>query len=202
MNPIIQNLRDLIVNKQEILLEKLNFGACDASIILFKSKLNIELPQAFYDLYCLFNGSGSSGAAVWATMSLLPLSGILSNKNRMSELQNNGLFHEWAIGLQWKESYIPFLSDYSNSLMCIDMSSSFNGQPGQILLWNSNNSGRVILFDSFDKWLQAIYILIESFNGDLIINKEDYKNHCESNINKIVNTLNPEYPKFIKEIKA
>jgi cell wall assembly regulator SMI1 len=201
MDPIVQNIRDLIVDKQEVLLEKLNFGACDASISSFKSKIKRELPQIFYDFYSIFNGCVSSGASIWTSMSLLPMSGILNEKSLMDKLENDGKFENWIPGTWWNPAWVPFLSDFSNSLMCIDTNGSFNGKAGQILHWQNDNPSRYILFESFGSWLEALYTLIKKFDADIIKDKNAYADFCLNNINIISKLMNPEYPKHVQAIR-
>ena len=198
MELIIEKLRELIVNKQEILLEKLDFGACEASFDVFNLKIKLELPQSFYDFYSVFNGCVSSTTSIWSAMSMLPLSGILNEKTLMDKLQNEGNFNKWENGTWWNAGYLPFLSDFSNSLICIDTNGSFNGKENQIILWNNDDPSRIILFESFKNWLEALFILIETFDADIIAQKDAYMDFCISNINRISSTLNSEYPKFVK----
>ncbi len=201
MELIIQNIRNLIVDKQEILLEKLNFGACDATFSKFKSRLNIELPTIFYQFYSIFNGSVSSGAPIWLSMSLLPLSAILNEKILLDKMQKEGKFKNWVSETWWSSGYVPFLSDFSNSLVCIDSEGSFNGRPGQIVHWQNDNPVRTILFESFEFWLEALYMLIEMFDKDLIKEKNTYRLFCQSKIDMIAKSINPDYPKLVTAIR-
>ena len=202
MENILAKIKALIINKQDILLEQLNFGACTASISVFKSKLEIDLPDIFYEFYELFNGSVSASATIWASMSLLPLSQIISEKKLMDKLTNEGKFDNWEKGNWWNKNWVPFLSDKSNCMVCIDTKGSFAGVEGQVIVWRNDAPERTILFESFAHWLEALYHLINNFEKDIAMNRELYHDYCVIEIEKLAKQMNNDYPKVVNATRT
>lgn len=197
MNDIVEQIKLLIISKQDVLLEHLNFGACTASINAFKSKLGLELPETFYSFYELFNGNVSSQATIWDSMTLLPLSEIIEEKKLRDRHNNLGKFASWKTGSWWDPHWVPFLSDKANSLICIDTAGSYGGVKYQIIQWRNDNPSRIILFESFDYWLIALFQLIDNFDSNIALQRDVYSSYCNNQIDKIVTSLNKAYPKYV-----
>ena len=107
---LLKNLEKLIRKKQTILIEQLNFGACDASISTFKLKIKHKLPESFYSFYRVFNGSIDGARPIWGKMKILPLSGIINEKKRLDVDDKS-----------WNENWVPFLFESESSCICIDL---------------------------------------------------------------------------------
>ncbi|MDF1546896.1 MAG: SMI1/KNR4 family protein [Bacteroidales bacterium] len=196
MSTIIEQLKSLIINKQDELLAHLNFGACSASINAFKSKLGLELPETFYSFYELFNGSVSINTHIWGPMSLLPLSGIIDKKQLLDKHNAQGNFSDWKPGNWWNPNWVPFLSDNTNTLLCVDTIGIFGGLKGQIFQWRNDSPSRIILSETFDSWLVALFHLINNFSGNIAMEQVAYYKYCSNVIDKITNDINQVYPKF------
>jgi cell wall assembly regulator SMI1 len=146
----------------------LNHGASKPEIELFKTNLQLELPEIFYDFYRWCNGSSyESLENNWLFplehgRSLLSLESILKQKKFWDE-ESKVSFQEWQPGEYWNEAWIPFMIIDDWWLRVVDTQGCFGGIPGQIISFDYKNYPfRSIEYDSFDKWLETVILKIES----------------------------------------
>jgi cell wall assembly regulator SMI1 len=157
-----------------VLYEQLNFGACDASIAAFKTKIDLQLPNLFYEFYQSFNGSVNGAKPIWGKMTLLPLSGIIDAKKGLDREKNKASY--------WNTNWVPFLKDNKNSYICINL----NKESDNIIQFNSTYAHQPVLFMSFENWLEAFYYLIANFEQDVVIDNHLYRSYFNSKIADLI----------------
>lgn len=191
MTNAVERIKDLIISRQESLLECLNFGACEASFRTFKQKTAVLLPESFYDFYTLFNGVSLKTLAIWSNASLLPLSDIVTEKLKMDKLMAAAPFNQ---SVKNNQKLIPFLSDYKKSFVCIDTSGVFNQQSGCIVELDFENGNFSVVAENLDEWFEILSKLLEEFDNDIVIKNKEFKDFFNLNSEKVINNLNPEFP--------
>jgi len=177
MNDIVKDIQKVIVKQQEVLYEQLNFGACDASISLFKLKISYDMPEGFYMFYEAFNGSVEGSLPIWGKMTLLPLSGIVKEKERMDKSLDFS---------NWNKNWLPFLMEDKNSFVCINLNDKIQEEFGNIIQYNSKKSFQPILFKSFKNWLDAFYEITANFDKDIILDNSLYRSYFNSKIADLI----------------
>jgi cell wall assembly regulator SMI1 len=191
MTNAVERIKDLIISKQESLLESLNFGACEASLRTFKQKTAVSLPDSFYDFYSLFNGVSLKTLAIWSKASLLSLSDIVNEKMKMDKLIAAAPFNQ---SIANNQKLIPFLSDCKKSFVCIDTSGVFNQQSGSIVELDFENGYFSVVAENLDEWFEILSNLLEEFDNDIVIKNKEFKDFFDLNSEKVINSLNPEFP--------
>ena len=175
MEEVVKKIRKVIVKQQEILFEQLNFGACEASITAFKSKIHLEVPELFYEFYQVFNGSVDRAKPAWGKMIIMPLSSIINEKEKMDRSSKN---------LNWNKNWLPFLMEDKGSNICSNLE---NGEGfGNIIQYNCKKSFQPVLFSSFKQWLEAFYEIVANFDKDIVIDNNLYRSYFNSKIVRLI----------------
>jgi len=177
MERIVKEIRMVITKQQDILFEQLNFGACDASLTAFKSKINLKVPNLFYEFYQTFNGSVEGALPVWGKMTILPLSGIVREKETLDKNLKN---------LNWNRNWLPFLMEDKGSFVCINLYDKAKKEFGTIIQYSNKKNFQPILFKSFKHWLEAFHEIIVHFEKDIVIDNSLYRSYFNSKIESLL----------------
>ena len=177
----------------------LNYGASEADIDSFKSKLNIEVPDCFYQFYRNFNGMryskldeiSDNGYFLYDQSSaILNLNDVLETKRswdvfirdmRLNFDQDDDGLEEYLYWY-WNEKFIPYeISDYH--LLVIDTSGIRTNHKNQIIYFDINEPGAKIVYPSLENYFFTLNeLLIHGclFKSDRF--SKEYREICE-NIN-------------------
>ncbi len=169
-------------------IKSLRGGASDAAVAKAEKKLGAELPTALRDLLAWRDGAKGKKAFYFG-YHLLDLNGLLGVKKMMDELAT-----EKPPGW-WNEGWLPFLDDFSSSVVVVDTLGSYGGVKGQVLQWSRDEKIRRIYHPSFERWLESFAAGMEagifSQSGDGFWPRDDAK------WRGICKKVSPGYPKFV-----
>jgi hypothetical protein len=139
----------------------------------------------------LFNGVSLKTLAIWSKASLLSLSDIVNEKMKMDKLIAAAPFNQ---SIANNQKLIPFLSDCKKSFVCIDTSGVFNQQSGSIVELDFENGYFSVVAENLDEWFEILSNLLEEFDNDIVIKNKEFKDFFDLNSEKVINSLNPEFP--------
>lgn len=147
------------------------------------------LPHAFKEFYKWKNGQMS-----YASESLMDLWHIQSLQNAATEREtmNEGDYSQFLHW--WNPMWVPFATNYAGDSLCLDLCGCFNGVSGQIVKFIHDDDSRIILFPSFDAWLEVTVLLFEESAYEY---KEDGRFECwnEDAKRRLMKKICKGYPK-------
>ena len=182
------------MNKAEELIEKfkskldifnlfLSEGASDEEIAKAEGIIGLTFPKTLKDLLKITNGEGNEKYKQGAGLGILGF----------YFLSSDGIIREWQRFKEWddyeKEVYqekllitniynpkrIPFASDGSGQLLCIDFDPNTEGEQGQIIYLPCAEPEPVsVIAKSFDDYIEFIINSVETERIHLIDEREDW----------------------------
>lgn len=175
-------------------------SATEQEIANFKTKIGLELPGSFYDLYRWHNGSKADKGVRTPLHNeeyLLPLSEILVIKENLDNNLNEGKYDDYKTGSWWDKAWVPFTAIGSWFVRVIDTKGSYNtGLAGQIIAVDyKSEADRFISHDSFDNWLKNIAELMKAgilVYGDYNENRPSFEQIAA--IEDIDRSISPGFP--------
>lgn len=187
---LIDSLDNWLRKNREDYYGNLQQGASKEQIESLEKSLGVTLPDELKLFLGWKNGQDSECLDSFiVNFGLMSTEDIDYDKKNLDELLEASEFERsnW-----WDRMWIPFIQNYSGDFWCIDLTGSFNGQPGQIISFWHDRDQRKILFPSFNQFLSTIVVFLE----DIGFKSDDEKNTDQ--FWRIVTKLNPEYPKKFK----
>lgn len=166
---------------------KLLPGATLAEISELETKFEITLPETFKMFLTWKNGQvEGSFDSFFANFGLMSVSEIADTLDMLNDLLDGGDFEQanW-----WNKQWVPFLQNHSGDHYCIDLTGSFEGQPGQMLIFWHDYEAREIFFPSFADFLRTALALFENMGYDV------QKGEKYGRSREMIAQMNPGYPK-------
>jgi cell wall assembly regulator SMI1 len=157
---------------------RLGAGASEADIDQLEGTLGDVLPPDFHQSYLRHDGGYSMEMV--STMEILPLREIIDWWQILEQLLHDEdwarqppyYFTEevvrsgWQVGpvqsVWWHRRWIPFASDVTGNLACLDLAPAAGGTVGQILDWDHECGPSKVLFSGFHYLLDGLAVQVES----------------------------------------
>ena len=172
------------------LINLLNTGISDASLIEFEVKLQEKIPEDFKKFYKIHNGQDRDGEYLVDGEELLSIERILEEWNVWKGILDSNGFQENGVqytsepekGIKndwWNNKWIPITYDGGGNHICIDLDPTEDGKRGQIIRMWHDSPERELIANSFKEWIgnysenlnSGKYIYSEYDGG--IINKDE-----------------------------
>lgn len=141
--------------------ETFNYGAGEHEIIEIESKLNVQFPEDFVELYSYNNGQDEMSDNILYDEELLSLSRIIAEWKIWKQLLDQGKFENNVsspdYGIKndwWNEKWIPFTFDGSGNHYCIDLSPGEDGSYGQVIRVLHDAPERKLIANSFKEFFE------------------------------------------------
>ena len=160
MNPLIERLDGWFRAHRPNHYSHLLPGTTDQELSAFERRQTVQLPPATRDFFRWRNGEDMHRiqGRFQNNWSLMPLEEVEATCDTMRKLLEAGEFdrNNW-----WSPGWIPFLANGGGDHLCVDLTGSFNGRPGQVLEFFHDYESRTITFPSFEKWLEFFVTTLE-----------------------------------------
>ena len=146
-------------------LTDLYVGISTSEIESLEKVAGFELSDFLKESLSIHNGQDGRFRLVYP-WEIFPIEAIEIEKNRMSsdfvdQLRSNNVELENGIDVYgpvkstvWNDKWIPFSSDGSGNLLCIDNDPAEGGNLGQVILWASDPPYVEVIASNYRVWLE------------------------------------------------
>ena len=94
---------------------------------------------------------------------LLSLHNIILSKEAFDGNLDGGSYQDFKEGIWWNKKWLPFLEESADFVTVIDFEGSYGGKKGQIISFEYKAiEDRIIIHESFDKWLETTVAIKEA----------------------------------------
>ncbi len=197
-HPLLVQFQELFALDLGLEAHLFNPPASEEQIQDFKDKIQLPLPELFYDFYRWHNGSRQDNylpIGFHDGMHILSLERILSSKKVWDELEAQDTFVQYQPGTWWNSAWMPFMYIPDWYQMVIDTKGSYGGEAGQIFGYDFKAAeDRSVMYASFEKWLET---MLELKKNNLLLydapeqaEEVDYNPEQHAKINRIIQQIN------------